>query len=80
MSDQQNHILIEQQDDILTIRFNRTNKKNALTTAMYATILEALIAADQDDSVKVILFAAQPDMFTAGNDLKDLTVLKNQKR
>lgn len=71
MSDQHNHILIEQQDDILTIRFNRTDKINALTTAMYASILEALIAADQDDSVKVILFAGQPDMFTAGNDLKD---------
>ncbi|USE38447.1 enoyl-CoA hydratase-related protein [Endozoicomonas sp. SCSIO W0465] len=71
MSDQQNHVLIEQQDGILTIRFNRRDKKNALTTAMYAAILEALIAADQDDSVKVILFAGQPDMFTAGNDLKD---------
>ncbi|MFK0571360.1 enoyl-CoA hydratase-related protein [Endozoicomonas sp.] len=71
MSDQQNQILIEQQDEILTIRFNRTDKKNALTTAMYAVILDALIAADKDDRIKVILFAAQPDMFTAGNDLKD---------
>ncbi|WP_163372765.1 enoyl-CoA hydratase-related protein [Endozoicomonas acroporae] len=71
MSDQQKHILIEQQEGILTIRFNRTEKKNALTSAMYGAILDVLIAADQDDSVKVILFAAQPDMFTAGNDLKD---------
>ncbi len=74
MSDQNNLILVEKQDDILTIRFNRTDKKNALTSAMYASILETLVAADEDDSIKVILFGAQPDMFTAGNDLKDFLV------
>lgn len=71
------HILLEQRNDVLTIRFNRPDKKNALTSSMYASIREALIAADRDDGIKVILFAAQPDVFTAGNDLKDFLAQDN---
>lgn len=71
MSDNKNPVLLEKQDDILIIRFNRPEKKNALTTAMYATIHEALVEADEDDSVRAVVFCGQPDMFTAGNDLSD---------
>ncbi|WP_299728437.1 enoyl-CoA hydratase-related protein [uncultured Endozoicomonas sp.] len=71
MSDQPNHILIEQLDAVLTIRFNRVEKKNALTAAMYDSIRTALVSADQDDSIRVVLFCAQPEVFTAGNDLQD---------
>ena len=73
------HILLKQHNEVLTIRFNRPDKKNALTSSMYASIREALIAADNDDAIKVILFAAQPDVFTAGNDLKDFLAQDNTK-
>ncbi|WP_067587731.1 enoyl-CoA hydratase-related protein [Endozoicomonas ascidiicola] len=71
MSGSSNHILIEQLDALLTIRFNRVEKKNALTAAMYDSIRTALVSADQDDSIRVVLFCAQPEVFTAGNDLQD---------
>ncbi|WP_067519642.1 enoyl-CoA hydratase-related protein [Endozoicomonas ascidiicola] len=71
MSGSSNHILIEQLDAVLTIRFNRVEKKNALTAAMYDSIRTALVSADQDDSIRVVLFCAQPEVFTAGNDLQD---------
>jgi enoyl-CoA hydratase/carnithine racemase len=58
-------------DGILTITFNRPDKKNALTSAMYATLADALEAAEADPAVRVILFAGNGGAFTAGNDLQD---------
>jgi enoyl-CoA hydratase/carnithine racemase len=64
-------ILTSQADGILTVTFNRPDKKNALTSAMYATLAEALDAADADPAVRAILFAGNGGAFTAGNDLQD---------
>lgn len=64
-------ILTSQADGILTITFNRPDKKNALTSAMYATLADALEAAETDPAVRVILFAGNGGAFTAGNDLQD---------
>ncbi|WP_341894055.1 enoyl-CoA hydratase [Ferrovibrio terrae] len=64
-------ILTAQADGILTITFNRPEKKNALTSAMYATLADALEAAETDAAVRVILFAGNGGAFTAGNDLQD---------
>ena len=56
---------------VLTLRFNRPEKKNAITQAMYTALAEALDGAAEDDQVRVVVFAGQPDCFTAGNDLQD---------
>lgn len=64
-------ILTDNADGILTITFNRVDKKNALTSAMYAAMADALGAAETDDSVRVILFTGNGGAFTAGNDLQD---------
>ncbi|PJI38110.1 enoyl-CoA hydratase [Ferrovibrio sp.] len=64
-------ILTTQADGILTITFNRPDKKNALTSAMYATLADALEAADTDPAVRVILFTGNGGAFTSGNDLQD---------
>lgn len=58
-------------DGILTVTFNRPAKKNAITTAMYAALADALRIAHDDAAVRVILVAGQPEIFTAGNDLED---------
>jgi enoyl-CoA hydratase/carnithine racemase len=65
--------LIQTQIDgaVLTLRFNRPDKKNAITAAMYAAAAGALRAADQDPNVKVAVITGAGDAFTAGNDLKD---------
>jgi enoyl-CoA hydratase/carnithine racemase len=60
---------------ILTIEFNRTEKKNAITTAMYQSMADALKDAENDASVRAIVIAGKPGIFTAGNDLEDF--LKN---
>ncbi|MCW0235346.1 MAG: enoyl-CoA hydratase [Ferrovibrio sp.] len=64
-------ILTAQADGILTITFNRPEKKNALTSAMYAMLADALEAAESDAAVRVILFVGNGGAFTAGNDLQD---------
>jgi enoyl-CoA hydratase/carnithine racemase len=64
-------ILTTQADGVLTITFNRPDKKNALTSAMYATLADALEAADTDPAVRVILFTGNGGAFTSGNDLQD---------
>lgn len=65
------HVLTELQDRIFTIRFNRLDKKNALTSAMYTATTEALLKAEADPQVRVILLAGSNDCFSSGNDLAD---------
>jgi enoyl-CoA hydratase/carnithine racemase len=64
-------ILIERRGAVLAIGFDRPQKKNALTAAMYAAMAEAITAAEDDDALRAILFHGSPEAFTAGNDLED---------
>lgn len=64
-------ILTNIENGILSIRFNRPEKKNAITAAMYQTMADALTQAEIDPQVRVILFTGQEQIFTAGNDLED---------
>jgi enoyl-CoA hydratase/carnithine racemase len=65
------HILVERQGAIERIRMNRPDKKNALTAAMYSAFAAAIVAADGDPAVRVMLVEGAGDAFTAGNDLQD---------
>lgn len=58
-------------EGVLEIEFNRPEKKNAFTSAMYVALAAALAEGEHDDSVRAILFHGQPGVFTAGNDLED---------
>jgi enoyl-CoA hydratase/carnithine racemase len=64
-------ILTSKNGGILTIEFNRPDKKNAITAAMYQALADALKQAETDASVRAILFTGKPTIFTAGNDLDD---------
>ncbi|AOY91791.1 enoyl-CoA hydratase [Cupriavidus sp. USMAA2-4] len=56
---------------VLTIAFDRADKKNAITAAMYQAMADALREAEGDPAVRAILFCGKPEIFTAGNDLED---------
>ena len=62
-------VAITSADGILSIRFSRPDKKNAITSAMYLAMAEALLSLDK--SVRAVLFSGEGDSFSAGNDLKD---------
>jgi enoyl-CoA hydratase/carnithine racemase len=56
---------------VQVIELSRPDKKNAFTGAMYHQLREALVAADADQSVSVILLTGAGNAFSAGNDLED---------
>jgi enoyl-CoA hydratase/carnithine racemase len=56
---------------ILTVEFNRPERKNAITSAMYQAMADTINAAETDAEVRVILISGKPEIFTAGNDLDD---------
>ena len=56
---------------VLTLRFNRPDKKNAILQVMYSALAEAINAAAADPSVRVLVIAGGTDAFCAGNDMVD---------
>ena len=65
------HLLIERDGGLLTLRMHRPDKKNALTRAMYAGMAETLDQAERDPSVRAVLLTGGEDCFTSGNDVAD---------
>lgn len=68
-------ILVTRDGAVLEIRYNRPAKKNAITNAMYGAMADGLEQAEADDGVRVVLFTAAGDLFTAGNDLMDFAAI-----
>jgi len=64
-------ILTHTEDGVTTLTFNRVDKKNAITRAMYAALADSLQAAQTDASVRVVLIQGTPSVFSAGNDIGD---------
>ena len=60
---------------VLTVTLDRADKKNAITQAMYADLAEAVERAQTDAAVRVVLFLAEGDSFSAGNDIGDFAAI-----
>ncbi|WP_043311423.1 enoyl-CoA hydratase-related protein [Pseudomonas sp. ML96] len=65
------HLLVEREGGLLTLRLNRPDKMNALTRAMYSQMAEVLDAANQDREVRAVLITGGAECFTSGNDVAD---------
>ena len=63
------NITITQENHILRIQLNRSEKKNALTPAMYDALREAIERGNEDRDIRVITITGSGDSFCAGNDL-----------
>ncbi len=64
-------ILTHCEAGVLTLTLNRLDKKNALTTDMYAALADALMQAAEDAAIRVAVIQGHEQIFTAGNDLQD---------
>lgn len=64
-------ILTHTDAGVMTITFNRLDKKNSITSAMYAAMADAVAQAAADASVRVVLFQGHESIFSAGNDIGD---------
>ena len=70
-------VVLDQGVQIVTL--NRPDKKNALSNEMYVALAAALERAHADVAVRCVLFQAEGDSFTAGNDLADFTAVATGK-
>src|SRR5215467_12136499 len=64
-------IVTERSNGILRVEFNRPEKKNALTGAMYTRLADIFNKAGEDEEVRVVLWHSAGDTFSAGNDMGD---------
>ena len=66
-----NEIEVTQDGAVLSIQFNRPEKKNAINNGMYASLNAALVRATQEFDIRVVVLSGAGDCFTAGNDIFD---------
>lgn len=64
-------VLVSRAEGVCEVRFNRPEKRNALTFAMYEAFGRALHEAQADSAVRAVLLSGEGAGFSAGNDLND---------
>ncbi|MCW5652913.1 enoyl-CoA hydratase [Hydrogenophaga sp.] len=64
-------ILVHTEAGVGTITFNRPDKKNSITSAMYGALADALATAQADPSVRCVVLQGSETIFSAGNDIAD---------
>jgi enoyl-CoA hydratase/carnithine racemase len=64
-------IKVTDNEGIRTVRINRPDKKNALTLAMYTAMADAIEGAGSGASIRCLVLAGAPGVFSAGNDLQE---------
>jgi enoyl-CoA hydratase/carnithine racemase len=64
-------IAISRDGPVQVLRIARSEKKNALTGAMYTALADALEAGDADDAIAAHVITGSDGIFSAGNDIAD---------
>jgi enoyl-CoA hydratase/carnithine racemase len=67
----QEHIQVSVNGGLMEVAFNRPERKNALTQAMYDGLTDAFRQASDDPEIRVLILRGSQDVFTSGNDLND---------
>jgi 2-(1,2-epoxy-1,2-dihydrophenyl)acetyl-CoA isomerase len=65
-------LLRSRADAVLTLTFNRPDKLNAFDNALRTALLDALVEAERDPAVRVVVLAGSGRAFSAGQDLEQL--------
>jgi enoyl-CoA hydratase/carnithine racemase len=64
-------IKVHAEAGVMTITLNRLERKNSITSAMYAMLADAIHAAQEDANVRVAVLQGHETVFSAGNDIGD---------
>jgi len=74
-------ILIKEQSDegVLRLIMNNLDQKNALSESMMSILIDEIKGASSDQSIKVIILAANGNVFCAGHDLKEMTAARESE-
>ncbi|PIE39651.1 MAG: enoyl-CoA hydratase [Gammaproteobacteria bacterium] len=65
-------ILLERQNDVLTIWFNRPEHRNALSQKVADELLAVFKALPAEKSIRIVVLRGKGGVFCAGGDLKQL--------
>ena len=65
------YVKVEIEAGVMTVTLARPDKKNALSNAMYGVLADSLEQAERDPAIRVVVFQADGDSFSSGNDLQD---------
>ena len=66
-----NNVTVDFEDGIAWVRFNRPEKKNAMSPALNAEMRETVYALATDERCGVFVLTGQGESFSAGMDLKE---------
>ena len=70
-------LIINNNEGILEITFNRPERKNAISRAMFEKILETLKQNIHHEDLRAIFISGSGDAFSAGGDVKDMATKKD---
>lgn len=56
---------------VMTLTFNRVDKKNSITRDMYSALANGVEQAQADAAVRVVVIQGHETIFSAGNDIAD---------
>jgi enoyl-CoA hydratase len=73
MNGEQSMLILERpENQVLLIRLNRPEKRNALATDMLGAVADALDAAELDDELRCVVITGSDRFFAAGADINEL--------
>lgn len=72
------HIAVDVREGVQTIRFDRPEGSNALNAEMFDLAADAVALAERNTSVRAVVMAGMPGVFTAGHDSEDLRTYVEQ--
>jgi enoyl-CoA hydratase/carnithine racemase len=64
-------ILVNADAGVMTLTFNRVDKKNSITRDMYSALADGVEQASGDAAVRVVVIQGHETIFSAGNDIAD---------
>ena len=70
-------LIINNNEGILEITFNRPERKNAISREMFEKILETLKVNVHNKDLRAIFISGNGDAFSAGGDVKDMAAKKD---
>ena len=73
--------LIKEKSDegVLRLIMNNLDQKNALSESMMSILMDEIRGASSDHSIRVIVLAANGNVFSSGHDLKEITAARESE-
>jgi enoyl-CoA hydratase/carnithine racemase len=75
------NILIKEKSDkgVLRLIMNNSDQKNPLSESMMSLLMNEIKGASSDQSIRVIVLAANGNVFCSGHDLKEITAARDKE-